>query len=163
MRKMFFIAVAVCSAFAVTSCKTNKSLYETAYDEALVEQSNEGQSQQSEAVEIAPVVSSTAKAADVDETYRTEKVVLASGNADSLKEFSVVCGSYKNKDGAERIRTELVGEGYDAIIVQNPNGLYRVICASYDSRSEAAQARARFKAAHPQNADYQKAWLLYNK
>ena len=57
----------------------------------------------------------------------------------------------------------LIGEGYDAIIVQSPKGLYRVICASYDSRSEAAEARARFKAAHPDNADYQKAWLLYNK
>ena len=163
MRKMFFIAVAVCSAFVVASCKSNDNLYKTAYDEALMEQNNGGQSQQSEAVEIAPVVSSTVKAADVDESYRTEKVVIASGNAALLKEYSVVCGSYKNKDGAERVRAELVGEGYDAIIVQNPNGLYRVICASYDSRNEAAQARARFKAAHPQNADYQKAWLLYNK
>ena len=163
MRKMFFIAVAVCSAFVVVSCKSKDNLYKTAYDEALMEQSSEGQGQQSEAVEIAPVVSSTVKAADVDDSYRTEKVVIASGNAGSLKEYSVVCGSYKNKDGAERVRAELVGEGYDAIIVQNPNGLYRVICASYDSRSEAAQARARFKAAHPQNADYQKAWLLYNK
>ena len=125
--------------------------------------SNEGQSQQSEAVEIAPVVSSTSKAQDVDDSYRTEKVVLASGDASSLKEYSVVCGSYGKKDGAERIRTELIGEGYDAIIVQSPKGLYRVICASYDSRSEAAEARARFKAAHPDNADYQKAWLLYNK
>lgn len=163
MRKMFFVAVAVCSAFVVASCKSNDNLYKTAYDEALMEQNNGGQSQQSEAVEIAPVVSSTVKAADVDESYRTEKVVIASGNAALLKEYSVVCGSYKNKDGAERVRAELVGEGYDAIIVQNPNGLYRVICASYDSRNEAAQARARFKAAHPQNADYQKAWLLYNK
>ena len=70
-------------------------------------------------------------------------------------------GSYEAKTTTNKY-AELVGEGYDAIIVQNPNGLYRVICASYDSRSEAAEARARFKAAHPNNADYQKAWLLYN-
>lgn len=163
MRKMFFVAVAFCSALVLVSCKSKDNLYKTAYDEARMEQSNEGQSQQSEAVEIAPVVSSTSKAQNVDDSYRTEKVVLASGDASSLKEYSVVCGSYGKKDGAERIRTELIGEGYDAIIVQSPKGLYRVICASYDSRSEAAEARARFKAAHPDNADYQKAWLLYNK
>lgn len=161
MRKSFFVAVALCSAFVVVSCKSKDSLYKTAYEEARVEQS-EGQSQQSEPVEIAPVVSSTSKA-DVDDSYRTEKVVLASGDEGSLKEFSVVCGSYGNKSGAEKVRAELIGEGYDAIIVQSPKGLYRVVCASYDSRSEAAQARARFKESHPGNADYQKAWLLYNK
>ncbi|MBO7290538.1 MAG: SPOR domain-containing protein [Bacteroidaceae bacterium] len=164
MRKMFFVAVAVCSVLVTASCKSKDNLYKTAYDEARVEQSNEGQGQQSEAVEIAPVVSTTARQADVDDSYRTEKVVLSSGAAGSLKAFSVVCGSYSKKDGAESIRRSLVQEGYDAIVVQNPEtGLYRVVCASYDSRSEAAQARARFKAAHPQNADYQKAWLLYNK
>ncbi|MBR5813690.1 MAG: SPOR domain-containing protein [Bacteroidaceae bacterium] len=162
MRKMFFVAVALCSALVMVSCKSKDNLYKTAYDEARMEQNNEGQGQQSEAVEIAPVVSSTSKSSGADESYRSEKVVLASGNASSLKEYSVVCGSYGKKEGAEKVRAELVGEGYDAIIVQNPNGLYRVICASYDSRSEAAEARARFKAAHPNNADYQKAWLLYN-
>lgn len=160
---MFFVAVALCSAFVIVSCKSKDNLYKTAYDEARMEQNDKGQSQQSEAVEIAPVVSSTSKSAGVDESYRTEKVVLASGNVSSLKEYSVVCGSYSKKDGAEDVRAELIGEGYDAIIVQSPTGLYRVICASYDSRSEAAEARARFKAAHPDNADYQKAWLLYNK
>lgn len=163
MRKMFFAAVALCSAFVIVSCKSKEDLYKTAYDESRVEQSSEGQVQQSEPIEIAPVVSSTPKASDVDDSYRTEKVVLASGDAGSLKEFSVVCGSYGNKNGAERVRAELIDEGYDAIIVQSPKGLYRVVCASYDSRSEAAEARARFKAAHPNNADYQKAWLLYNK
>ena len=33
----------------------------------------------------------------------------------------------------------------------------------YDTKEEAAASRARFKAAHPNNSDYQKAWLLYNK
>ncbi|MBR4065677.1 MAG: SPOR domain-containing protein [Bacteroidaceae bacterium] len=163
MKKMFFVAAFTFAAFAVVSCKSNDNLYKTAYDEARTEKNEESASQQSEPVEIAPVSSSVTKSAEVDDTYRTEKVVLTSGAEGSLKEFSVVCGSYGKKEGAEQIRAELIAEGYDAIIVQSPKGLYRVICASYDSRSEAAEARARFKAAHPQNADYQKAWLLYNK
>jgi cell division protein FtsN len=58
----------------------------------------------------------------------------------------------------------LVDEGYNAIVVQNPaTGLYRVVCASCDTKEEAAVARDKFKADHPRNNDYQKAWLLYNK
>ena len=105
---MFFVAVAFCSALVLVSCKSKDNLYKTAYDEARMEQSNEGQSQQSEAVEIAPVVSSTSKAQDVDDSYRTEKVVLASGDASSLKEYSVVCGSFSLQANAQALKEYLV-------------------------------------------------------
>lgn len=164
MKKLFTIAVAACVAFSFTSCKSSKdSAYKTAYDEARQAELAEGNGQQSEAVEIAPVASSTANQ-DVDTTYRTEKVVLSSGAEGSLKAFSVVCGSYSRKEGAENIRQALVSEGYNAIVVQNPStGLFRVVCASCDTKEEAAVARDKFKAAHQGNSDFQKAWLLYNK
>ncbi len=162
MKKLFVFAFAACVAFAFTSCKSSKdSVYKTAYDEARQAELAEGNGQQSEAVEIAPVVED---APAVDTTYRTEKVVLSSGAEGSLKAFSVVCGSYSRKEGAESIRKTLVDEGYNAIVVQNPaTGLYRVVCASCDTKEEAAVARDKFKAAHTGNADFQKAWLLYNK
>lgn len=162
MKKLFVFAFAACMAFAFTSCKSSKdSVYKTAYDEARQAELAEGNGQQSEAVEIAPVVENTPA---VDTTYRTEKVVLSSGAEGSLKAFSVVCGSYSRKEGAESIRKTLVDEGYNAIVVQNPvTGLYRVVCASCDTKEEAAVARDKFKASHTGNADFQKAWLLYNK
>ncbi|MBO7193606.1 MAG: SPOR domain-containing protein [Bacteroidaceae bacterium] len=157
--------MAACVAFSFTSCKSSKdSAYKTAYDEARQAELAEGNGQESEAVDIAPVASSTNSAKDIDTTYRTEKVVLSSGAAGALKAFSVVCGSYSRKEGAENIRQSLVDEGYNAIVVQNPStGLYRVVCASCDTKEEAAVARDKFKADHPRNNDYQKAWLLYNK
>ena len=162
MKKLFVIAIAACVAFSFTSCKSSKDAYKTAYDEARQAELAEGNGQESEAVEIAPVASSTTD--PVDTTYRTEKVVLSSGAEGSLKAFSVVCGSYSRKEGAENIRQSLVDEGYNAIVVQNPaTGLYRVVCASCDTKEEAAVARDKFKADHPRNNDYQKAWLLYNK
>lgn len=163
MKKMFFLSVALCTVFAFSSCKSTNDMYKSAYDEALTDGDAEGQGQQSDFVEIAPVSSTTTETVEVDERYRTEKVELSSGDEGSLKAYSVVCGSYGRKEGAERIRAELIAEGYDAIIVKNENNMYRVICASFNSRREAAEARAQFKAAHPDNADYQKAWLLYNK
>ena len=163
MKKLFVIAIAASLAFSFTSCKSSKdSAYKTAYDEARQAELAEGSGQQSEAVEIAPVAQ--AEKTEVDTSYRTEKVVLSSGAEGSLKAFSVVCGSYSRKEGAENIRQSLVGEGYNAIVVQNPEtGLYRVVCASCDTKEEAAVARDKFKAAHAGNSDYQKAWLLYNK
>ena len=162
MKKLFVIAIAACVAFSFTSCKSSKDAYKTAYDEARQAELAEGNGQESEAVEIAPVASSTTN--PVDTTYRTEKVVLSSGAEGSFKAFSVVCGSYSRKEGAENVRQSLVDEGYNAIVVQNPaTGLYRVVCASCDTKEEAAIARDKFKADHPRNNDYQKAWLLYNK
>ena len=165
MKKLFVIAFAACVAFSFTSCKSSKNAYKTAYDEARQAELVEVNGQEKESAEIAPVATSTNTArTDVDTTYRTEKVVLSSGNEGSLKAFSVVCGSYSRKEGAENIRQSLVDEGYNAIVVQNPTtGLYRVVCASCDTTEEAAVARDKFKAEHPRNNDYQKAWLLYNK
>lgn len=162
MKKVFIVALAICSVFAVSSCKSSKdSAYKDAYEQARLA---EGQGQQSDAVEIAPVASSTVKNVAEDATYRTEKVVLTSGNEGSLKAFSVVCGSFSTKENADKLRNSLLDEGYSAIVVQNPEtGMYRVICASFDTKEEAAASRARFKAAHPNNSDFQKSWLLYNK
>lgn len=159
MRKIFLMALAVCSVFAVSSCKSTKeNAYQKAYDEAR-------QVEQADDVEIAPVASSTKDVVkDADTSYRTEKVVLASGKEGALKDFSVVCGSFSSKENAEKLRASLVDEGYNAIVAQNPEtGMYRVICASFDTKEEAAVSRAQFKADHPQDSDFQKAWLLYNK
>ena len=166
MRKFVVYAIAFCSIVAFNSCKTTKeSAYKTAYDQARQAELAEGQGQQSESVEIAPVASTTKKENVVlDDSYRTEKVVLSTGAAGSLKAFSVVCGSFSSKSNADNLRSTLVDEGYTAIVVQNPEtGMYRVICSSFDTKEAAAEARAQFKADHPQNADFQKAWLLYNK
>jgi cell division protein FtsN len=163
MKKILFVAAALCTVFMFDSCKSKEDLYKTAYDEARQKEA-EGQAQQNEFVEIAPVASTTKEVKEVDESYRTEKVVLSEGAEGSLKAYSVVCGSFGVKANADNLRKSLLGEGYNAIVVQNPaTGMYRVVCASYDSRQEAAQARAQFKAAHPDNSDFQKAWLLYNK
>lgn len=163
MKKILLVAAAVCTLFVFDSCKSKEDAYKTAYDDAL-NKKEQGQSQQDEFVEIAPVESTTEQTEEVDDTYRTEKVVLSEGAEGSLKAFSVVCGSFGVKENADRLRKSLLDEGYTAIVVQNPaTGMYRVVCASFDNKQDAAEARAQFKAEHPDNSDFQKAWLLYNK
>ena len=165
MKKFLVLGLGVCMMFAFSSCKSKKeSAYKTAYDQAKQQELAQGSVQATDAVEIAPVSTTTGTAAPVDQSYREEKVVLAVGEQGSLKAFSVVCGSFSSKTNAELVRNNLISEGYAALVVQNPStGLYRVVCASYDDRQKAAEARAQFKANHPGDADFQKAWLLYNK
>ena len=80
-----------------------------------------------------------------------------------LKAYNVVCGSFGVKANADGLKAKLDGEGYNAKVVYNAErNMYRVVAASYDDRVQAAQARDDFKAKHPNNADFQKAWLLYN-
>lgn len=167
MKKLIVLGLAVCSVFAFTSCKTTKSDYKKMYDQAQQRELAEGQGQASEPIEIAPVATTTTTTSSstaVDTSFRTEKVVLTSGAEGSLKDFSVVCGSFGRKEGAESVKEGLVAQGYNAIIVQNPEtGMYRVICGSFDNKQQAAEYREQFKANNPDNADFQKAWLLYNK
>ncbi len=166
MKKLFVLCLSICAVLAFTSCKSKQSEYKKAYDAAQQRELAEGQGQADESIEIVPVKSTTSSSSDaaLDTSYRTEKVVLASGAAGSLKDFSVVCGSFSRKEGAETVKAALVAQGYGAIIVQNPaTGMYRVVCGSFDSKQQAAEYRQQFKAAHPGNADFQKAWLLYNK
>ncbi len=166
MKKFLVLGIAVCSVLAFSSCKTKQSEYKKAYDQAQQRELAQGQGQASDAIEIAPVNTTTTAVndANLDTSYRTEKVVLASGTEGSLKDFSVVCGSFSRKEGAESVKAGLVAQGYNAIIVQNPaTGMYRVVCGSFDNKQEAAQYREQFKANNPDNADFQKAWLLYNK
>lgn len=162
MKKFFVLGIALCSVIAFTSCKSSKSEYKKAYDQAQQREL----AQSNEPIEIAPVNSTTTSSSStsLDTSYRTEKVVLASGAEGSLKDFSVVCGSYGRKEGAESVKAGLVAQGYNAIIVQNPaTGMYRVVCGSFDNKQQAAEYREQFKANNPDNADFQKAWLLYNK
>lgn len=161
MKKIFVVALALCSVLAVVSCKSSKDAYDKAYADA--RSAEEGLGQQSDAVEISPVASSTKKDA-ADDSFRTEKVVIASGDTGLLKAFSVVCGSFSTKENADNLRNKLIEEGYSAIVVKNSeSGMYRVITASFDTKEEAAASRAQFKSAHPRNSDFQKAWLLYNR
>lgn len=44
-----------------------------------------------------------------------------------LKQYSVVVGSFSNKENAERLSSKLKNDGHEGIVVQNEQGMYRVI------------------------------------
>ena len=166
MKKFVVLGLGLCMALAFTSCKSSESAYKKAYEKAkqqeLAESAIAEEAPAATPVVAAPVTTAPAAAAPVAVgTVREEKVQLVSG--DGLKAYSVVCGSFGVKANADGLKSKLDAEGYSAKVVFNAErNMYRVVAASYDDRMQAAQARDDFKAKHPNNADFQKAWLLYN-
>lgn len=159
MKKLVVLGMGLCVALAFSSCKSSESAYKKAYEKA--KQQELAEAPAAEQVEAAPVAAAPVTSAPVSVgTVREEKVELVSG--EGLKAYSVVCGSFGVKANAEGLKEYLDGQGYSAKVVYNPErNMYRVIAASFDDRTQAAQARDQFKAKYPNREDFQKSWLLY--
>ena len=155
-----FLGMGLCIALTFTSCKSSESAYKKAYEKAKQQELAEAPVAE-EAPAAAPVVAAPVAAAPVAVgTVREEKVQLVSG--DGLKAYSVVCGSFGVKANAEGLKAKLDADGYNAKVVYNAErNMYRVVVSSFDDRVQAAQARDNFKAKYPNNAEFQKSWLLY--
>ena len=165
MKKLVVLGMGLCIALSFTSCKSSESAYKKAYEKAKQQELASAPAEETVATPVtaSPAVSAPAQSSPAVNvgTVREEKVQLVSG--DGLKAYSVVCGSFGVKANAEGLKQKLDGEGYSAKVVYNAErNMYRVVAASYDDRMQAAQGRDDFKAKHPNNADFQKAWLLYN-
>ena len=165
MKKLVVLGMGLCIALTFTSCKSSESAYKKAYEKAKQQELASAPAEETVATPVtaSPAVSAPAQSSPAVNvgTVREEKVQLVSG--DGLKAYSVVCGSFGVKANAEGLKQKLDGEGYSAKVVYNAErNMYRVVAASYDDRMQAAQGRDDFKAKHPNNADFQKAWLLYN-
>ena len=163
MNKLVVLGIGLCMALAFTSCKSSGSAYKKVYEKAKQQELAETPVVE-EAPAAAPVVAAPVATTPVTPvavgTVREEKVQLVSG--DGLKAYSVVCGSFGIKANADGLKAKLDEAGYNAKVVFNAEkNMYRVVVASYDDRVQAAQARDNFKAKYSNNAEFQKAWLLY--
>jgi cell division protein FtsN len=146
---------------SLSACKSTESTYKQAYEKALQQDVVKAEVEEPASVVPVKVVDPNANAENI--TVREEKVSVVTGQT-TLKEYSVVCGSFSLKTNADALRTRLVNDGYPAMVVVNEAGkTYRVVCDSFDNRQQAAQARDRFKAKYPDNQDFQASWILYNR
>ncbi|MDR1004596.1 MAG: SPOR domain-containing protein [Prevotellaceae bacterium] len=176
MKKLVMAGLGLCITFSFFSCKSSESAYKKAYEKAKQQELAEPQTTTPVATApaaapvTAPATAPTTPAAPrvvesasvATEAVRKEKVEVVSGS-DTLKDFSIVCGSFGVKANAESLQAFLVGQGYrDAVIAFNPeSAMYRVIVATYADRYSAAKARDEFKARYANRQDFQASWLLH--
>ena len=169
MKKTVYLCAALCAALAMTSCKSSESAYKKAYEKAKQQELADAELQKDddvtviettepETIEATPIQpaqqQTTAPAPE-----RHEKVEVV-GNG-TLNKFSVVCGSFGLKANAESLKIRMVADGYNALVVFNPEiAMYRVITATFATREEATASREQLKNRYPDNKDFQGAWLL---
>lgn len=162
MNKSMILCAGVCVVLAFASCKSSESAYKKAYLKAQAKQEQPAdQPAQEETPVVSPLVEKPAtETTVVDNTdnvaVRSEDFTLVNGSG--LSNFSVVVGSFSVKANAEGLQSRLKAAGRNAQIVYNSDrNLYRVVAATFATKSEAAQSRNALMGQFPD------AWLLYRK
>ena len=153
--KKFSFGIALLAAIALVGCKSSESSYKKAYEKAKAQEMSEQTIAQPVTVTpvetVTPVQQSVTPVDNSD--LRTER--LTPVNNGTLKSYNVVCGSFKNLDNANNLRSTLQSKGYNAQVAQNPDtGMYRVIASSFDDRGSAVSSRDVLRATYPD------AWIL---
>jgi cell division septation protein DedD len=145
--KLLLCGFAFALLFTLGSCKSKESAYKAVYERA----------QERAVEEPAPVVKPTpAPSTNANVSTKKEKITAVEGSG--LRRFSVVIGSFINKTNASALKERMQREGYQAILAQNEQDMYRVIVASFDDRVSAADARDALKREYA--PEFQDAWLL---
>ncbi|ETK11639.1 cell division protein [Tannerella sp. oral taxon BU063 isolate Cell 8/11] len=147
------LGVTLCLVFAIgtVSCKSKQSAYKAAYEQA---KEREISSDEPTDEEIAPVT----KSKDSGET-RQEKITPVEGeDADAIKLYSVVVGSFKNRTNAFSLKERMQNEGYTPVLGENEQGMLRVIVTSFETKAEAEKSRDAIRSKYRPN--FQDAWVL---
>lgn len=145
---------AIALMLGLGSCKSKESAYKAAYEKA--QEKPVVETPAPEPVVVKPVAETTTT---TPIRVSNEKVTIVNaGDAHKLKLFNVVVGSFSMKTNASGLQESLVSDGYDAFLVQNPQGMYRVIVGSFDDRTSATNLRESIKSRYPNR--FNDAWLL---
>lgn len=159
MKKSILLASIVLGvALFMGSCKSNKeSAYRAAYEKAKEKEvSNNRVVEEEEIVVYTPPQVTPSYS---NEPTKTEKVKpVNQSEAGHLKKYSVVIYSFMNKTNANAAKEEMTKHGYNVILAQNENNMYRVIIASYDDKASAIQTRNDVKSKYSPRFD--DIWIL---
>lgn len=160
MKKSLVMALAIVAALSMSSCRSSKNLSEAA---TVATPSQTVQ-------EVSPIEYTSPKRTETTQQRpvaqagdREEKVmVVDSRDAGLLKNYNVVVGAFGNKNNADNFKAKMISRGYNAFLVQNPQGLYRVVAGGYDSRQQALQVRDNIRSTYANDdpGTCPAAWLL---
>lgn len=164
------VVAAVCVAI-LSGCKAKESMYKAAYDQAKAKELTDSTVKEPETVQQTPAVSQEPAAEEPQTTSAVEVPVVKvtkervttidADDASKLKMFNVVLGSFSISTNAKGLKESLVADGYNAFVVQNATGWYRVIVASFDDRESATAFRESIQQRYV--GRFNDAWLLINQ
>lgn len=149
---MKFIVPVMLLAWLAISCGSNKRVYAPPFKE----EETEAVVTHEKSVAQTPPTTQTRPGKSV--VTREEKVTMTHG--DEMKRYNIIVGSFKNEDYAVNLRSKLIKEGYQSIIMRNENGMNRVSIAGFDEEGPARAELLNIRENRPEFAD---AWLLITK
>jgi len=151
MKKIGVFIMALCLMTIVgTSCKSKQSAYRAAYEQAKARE----MAGQTDDYVITPVTKPVAS----NETRQERITPLDGENADGIRLFSVVIGSFQNRTNAFSLKERMEREGYMPVLAENEQRMLRVIVTSFDNRADAERSRDAIRSRHYPN--FQDAWIL---
>jgi len=124
-----------------SGCKAKQSAYQEVYESA----------QERSAVNTETSISPTDRKTltVLKETdFQAEKITATDGR--EIKQYSVVVGSFINKTNAESLKKRMQADGYSPVLAQNATGMYRVIAATFDDKSDAYAGRDAVRERYPE-------------
>jgi len=137
MKSIYFQVLIGVFVIMLCGCKAKQSAYQEAYEFA-------------QARSITPISPTDKKTPTVlnDADFQVERVTAVDGR--EIKQYSVVVGSFINKTNAESLKNRMQATGYSPILAQNGKGMYRVIAATFDNKSDAYAERDSIKKRYPE-------------
>lgn len=176
MRKNWILVVAAVCITVLYGCKAKESMYKAVYEQAKAKEltDNTVKAPEAEPPTPSPVVAEQDTVA-VQEPQQTTSVVevpvvkvtkervttIDADDANKLKMYNVVLGSFSISTNAKGLKESLVADGYNAFVAQNATGWYRVIVASFDDRESATAFRESIQQKYV--GRFNDAWLLINQ
>ncbi|MDU1892716.1 MAG: SPOR domain-containing protein [Dysgonomonas sp.] len=134
-KKLIGIGLALAFVIAFGSCKPKQSAYKQVYEAAKEREMEENENTETVSV---PKSTTTQTYTLSNESVRVEKInPVNAADAANLKAYSVVIAAMSVKANAESLKQRMENEGYNIILAQNEQSMYRVIIASYDSKEQA--------------------------
>jgi len=138
MNKLLGVGLALSLLVVLGSCKPKQSAYKSVYEAAKERELEENTTPSTPVTTPAYPAYSNVE----NEPVRTEKITpVYEADASGLRAYSVVIASLSVKPNAEALKSRMEQEGYSVILAQNPQGMYRVIIASYDDKASAVNER----------------------
>ena len=166
MKKFMLFCAGLALAVSFTSCKSSESAYRKAYEKAQAQAAAQQQQQPQQNTQqqvqtpvvtpVQPVNPTQGQVVDNGDNVqvRQERVTMVGGA--SLRNYSVVVGSFSVIANAEGLQQRLRNAGFNAQIVKNEDrNMYRVVASTFDNKADAVQSRDQLR------ATYQDAWLLF--
>ncbi len=95
-----------------------------------------------------------------DIVVKEEKVKVIDEDNMELFNYYVIIGSFRVLDNAKNYKQELFAEGFNPVLLENENGLYRVSVAAFNKETP---ARNKATSIRDQYSNHDDTWLLIRK